>query len=259
MTGPLDGCEVLVTRPRERAGALADALRAAGARVVVQPLIQVVPPRDRAALEWARRRVADRDWVVFTSSYGVRALGPVPGEGLPPAACVGSATAESAREAGWRVAVVPEESTGEALARALVSAMDGPRGQRVLFPRAEDAGTVLPRLLREAGCAVDDVVAYRKVVPEDVASLAARLDAGAIDTLTFTSPSTARTFVRQFGTAAAGSRRVVVIGPTTAAAVRSLGLPEPVMAPEATVEGLVRGVVAAFTNEQRNDEHGRQG
>ncbi|HSH46383.1 MAG TPA: uroporphyrinogen-III synthase [Longimicrobiales bacterium] len=265
MEGPLTGCEVLVTRPRERVGELVSLLEAAGARPSVHPMLEVVGPRDEGALRAAVEAIRSYDWVVFTSAYAVRALTALvtPGEGFPGegprVACVGRATATAAEAAGWPVALVPEAATAEALSAALLAGLEEPEGTRVLFPRAEDAREVLTTRLRSAGVEVVDVVAYRKVPVEDQAALARRLAAGEIDVLTFTSPSGARTFVERLGTAAAGQRPIAVIGPTTAAAVGELGLPEPVVADEASMESLVRAVAVAFTKQRGDDEHGRTG
>ncbi|HUG40859.1 MAG TPA: uroporphyrinogen-III synthase, partial [Longimicrobiales bacterium] len=163
----------------------------------------------------------------------------------PRVGCVGEATAEAARRAGWEPAVVPAEASGEALGRALVAAGVG-AGTRVLFPRAEDAREALRRSLEAVGAAVDAPVAYRKGVPAPADAGLRRLIAdGGIDLLTFTSPATARNFVGELGEAAAGMP-AVVIGATTAAAARSLGLRVVAVAGESTTGALIAAAVEAL-------------
>ncbi len=71
----------------------------------------------------------DYDAITFTSPSAVQAFKPAIGEpakiGLSPedegrlVACIGPSTADAARQAGFRVDVIPEVSTAEALAEAL--------------------------------------------------------------------------------------------------------------------------------------------
>ena len=247
MNGPLRGRRVVVTRPRERADALVDALGAAGAEVILAPTIEVVPPADQGPLAGAASRLTAYDWVVFTSGYGVSALmaaGARPGAARG-VACVGEPTARAAREAGFGVALVPAgEATGGALAQALVAAGAGP-GTKVLFPRASDAREELPDALRRAGVEVDEVVAYvkRPVAPDP--ALAAALRTGSVDVVTFTSPSTVRAFAVAYGALPAGAA-VVVIGETTAAAARGAGVRVDRVAAESSAAGVARAVVELF-------------
>lgn len=259
--GALTGRLVVVTRPRDRAGPLVAALEAEGAEVVLFPTIEVVAPENAAPMAAAAARLAEYDWVVFTSVYAVRAVreaaSPVAAKAVR-VGCVGEATAAEAEQAGFVPTLVPEGHTAEGLARGLVAGGVGP-GTRVLFPRAADAREELPRILREAGAAVDEVVAYRKVAvggPPD-ATVDARL-AGREVALTFTSPSTVRNFVRSWGGSVAGAR-VVVIGPTTAEAAEAAGMEVSAVAEESTTAGLVRAVIHAFESADRNDDSRNDG
>lgn len=253
---------MLVTRPRERASALVAGLEAEGAEVILVPMVEVVPARDASALEAAAARLGDWDWLVFTSVYAVHALRAAADRvqsgraavsaprALPRCACVGGATAEAARRAGWPPAVVPDRSSAAGLVEAL-SAVGGLEGARVLFPRASDARGVLPAGLRAAGAVVDEVEAYRKVAPASPdAATAALLRSGGVDAVTFTSPSTVRNFVRLLG-AAAGRAKVVVIGATTAAAAESAGLRVSAVSETASSDGLVEAVLRAFNEQGR--------
>ncbi|MBW3552577.1 MAG: uroporphyrinogen-III synthase [Gemmatimonadetes bacterium] len=256
--GPLKGRLVVVTRPVDRAGTLVAALEAEGAEVVLFPTIEVVAPENSAQLADAAARVAEYDWVVFTSVYAVRALrdaaSPVAAK-APRVGCVGEATAAEAEQAGFVPTVTPEGQTAADLARTLVAAGVGP-GSRILFPKAADAREELPRILRDGGAVVDEVVAYRKVAvggPPD-ATVEALL-AGREVTLTFTAPSTVRNFVRSWG-GPVGAARVVVIGPTTAAAAEAAGMRVSAVAEESTTAGLVRAVIHAFEPENQSDDTG---
>lgn len=94
---------VLVTRPQPAAGSFAERLRGMGLRTLVAPLMRIAPvAHDAAAVDAARG-------LVFTSVHGVAAAGK--GRGRP-AFCVGGATAEAARAAGYIVTTGPGDAAG---------------------------------------------------------------------------------------------------------------------------------------------------
>src|SRR3954468_19993023 len=68
----LAGLRILVTRPAEHSAAWTRALEAAGATVVPYPTIDVVPPPSWELLDEALHRLADYDWLIFTSAAAVR-------------------------------------------------------------------------------------------------------------------------------------------------------------------------------------------
>ena len=69
----LAGRVIAVTRPAERAGALAAALEALGATVLACPAIEVAPPPSYDALDAALLRLAEYDWLALTSVAAVAA------------------------------------------------------------------------------------------------------------------------------------------------------------------------------------------
>ena len=106
---------------------------------------------------------------------------------------VGNATAAALRAAGWEPDCIPTMQTAEALAAALGTVP----GCRILFPASEIARPTLPDNLRARGANVTVVTVYRTVAtpPEQTAAVTAQLRAGAIDAITFTSPSTVQGFL----------------------------------------------------------------
>ncbi|HVT29768.1 MAG TPA: uroporphyrinogen-III C-methyltransferase, partial [Lacipirellulaceae bacterium] len=68
---PLFGRTVLVTRPEHQSDDLAARLRSLGANVLRQPAIEICPPTDWTAVDRAIGRLAEFDWLVFSSSNGV--------------------------------------------------------------------------------------------------------------------------------------------------------------------------------------------
>ena len=249
----LRGVRVAVTRPEEAATELVDGLRARGAVVSHHPLIRVAPPADTGAVAAAARQVGRYDWVVFTSVNAVRALtaaleaaGTALVAGRQRVAAVGAATAGALAEQGIAVHVCPDDYVGRALPEAMaqVESLDG---ARVLLPRSAIGGEELPVLLRARGAQVHDVAVYRTLADEPGArALAEALKAGALDIVTFTSPSAVRALAgvcRQLPPAV----RVVAIGPSTAQAAARAGFPVNSVAEPHTAGGIVAAVARLGT------------
>jgi len=252
---PLFGRRVLVTRAREQAGTLAEALWDEGAEPVLAPTIEIDEPADPAPLRAAALGADRYDWIVFTSANAVRrffdalitAGGDVRRLGRVRILAIGPATAEALHPFGLRPDLVPAEHRGEAAAQVLLD-LEPMAGKRILLPRAEAAREVIAERLRAAGAIVESVVAYRTVMPADAdkATIGARLAAGEIDAAAFTSSSTLRNFVEMFGAAALARVVVASIGPVTTQTARDLGVEVQVEANPYTVEGLVRALAAHF-------------
>jgi uroporphyrinogen-III synthase len=251
---PLAGRRVLVTRAREQAGSLTAALRTAGAEPVEAPLIRIDPAGDYAALDEALRHLPRYDWAIFTSANTIVHVGHrLEALGLSwtnftgvAVAAVGPKSAEELRARGVDVAYVPAEAVGRVLAASLPLLL----GQRVLFAGADIVEPHVAATLRDRGAVVDQVVAYRTTPVRDGAGeLRARLASGAIDAVTFASPSSVHSLcaVLGDGPAATLARTVLAcIGPVTATTARAYGLTPRVVAGEHTIEGLVAALSAFF-------------
>ncbi|MFQ5893374.1 MAG: uroporphyrinogen-III synthase, partial [Nitrospinota bacterium] len=125
-------------------------------------------------------------------------------------------------------------------------------GHRVLLPRARDAREALPEAIRTLGGTIDVVEAYRTEAPQGpaTATLARRLKAGEIDSVTFTSSSTVTNFLalvaNHGGAALLDGVAVACIGPITAETARAVGLAPAVIAKTYTIEGLVDALIEHF-------------
>jgi hydroxymethylbilane synthase len=244
---PLQGRRIVVTRPHAQARALADELERHGATAVLVPLVAIEPVEQSAALRDAVRNLAGYDWVVFTSANGVSAL-----RDLEPdleevrVAAVGPATAAAVRELGAEPEFVPERFSAEELASGIGS-LDG---TRVLLPQADIADPHLASALRAGGAHVDVIAAYRTVAVEPSGAELAALAQGA-DAIVLASGSAARGLKALAESSSAVSEALarsllVSIGPKTAEAVREAGLPEGIVADEATAEGIIHALSSHF-------------
>ncbi len=250
-TRPLFGKTIVITRPKAQAGELSSLLEEAGARVIRFPVIEIVPPETYDDLDSALGRIESYHWIIFTSVNGVRPFFKRLREqrdirdlkGIRICA-IGPITARAVAELGLRVDVVPasylSEGIVEALGRFEVA------GKRFLLPRAEESRELIPEELTRRGAVVDTVTAYRTVrVDSGREKIAPLIEAGEVDMVTFTSPSTVRGFMEIWGTDPWPDKtRVACLGPVTAAAAERFGLPVDVLEEVFTVEGLVRGIIS---------------
>jgi uroporphyrinogen-III synthase len=251
--GALRGLRVAVTRPSDRAGGIVDLLEAEGAVPAVFGLIGTAPPVDPAPIREAMTSIDRYDWVVFTSAAAVHhcldVLDELGGEVRHLArariAVVGPATAAALGRAGLVADAMPAAFRADAIPAAM-AVMADLAGARVLWPRAEAAREVLSTRLTKAGARVDDPIAYRTAFDaEGARRLSAALGAGAVDVLTFASPSAVDCLI-EHGGPPGRSVSVAVIGPVTARRARRHGLAVEVVADPSTAEGLVRGLVGRF-------------
>jgi uroporphyrinogen III methyltransferase / synthase len=215
----------------DQAESLADLLAEQGAEVLVQPAIEIHDPPDFTPVDQSIERLRTFDWVVFSSSNGVRYflnrllqgssdLRAVGGAKL---ACIGPGTAEALASYHLRADLIPEEFRAESLAASLA---DRVAGKRVLLVRASRGREVLAEQLVAAGGLVEQIVAYSS---HDVASadpeILRRLQRGQVDWITVTSSAIARSLVHLFGSDLRQAK-LASISPITTGVLRELGLAE---------------------------------
>ncbi|HEX8199349.1 MAG TPA: uroporphyrinogen-III synthase, partial [Isosphaeraceae bacterium] len=249
---PLFGQRIVLTRPRDEADRSAAALEALGAEVLVAPTVAIRPLDDPAPLDRALARLAEFDWLVFTSANGVRhvldrltrtgrdlrALGHLK------LAAIGPTTAEALAEARLTADLVPEAFRSEALAEALRPHV---AGRRVLLARA-DRGRVVLRDELERVAHVEQVAVYHNADVEALPpGVAERIAAGAVDWITLTSSAIAERLHALLPEAA--RRRVgrdvllASLSPVTTAAAARLGWPVALEAARYTWDGLVQDLI----------------
>ena len=240
------------------------------------PLVRFVEPENTAELDQAIRSLDTFDWLIFTSANAVtfflgrcRALECWPAAGgaatnatknaaqnaaqnaaknATKIAVVGSATELALKKEGLQASLVPREFSGAGLAAELRGAL---ARKSVLLPRSDRASEELPALLRKAGAAVTEVIAYRTLGPESIDhDRIEAIRAGQADAVTFFSPSAFREFQNLLGAEALASwdSRVAfaAVGRVTAEAIRAAKLPVAVQAEEASTESLIEGLKNYF-------------
>jgi len=243
---PLFGKTILISRAREQASELTSRLSSLGAEVIEFPVIKIVPlPADREFLS----HLPQYDWVIFTSANGVKfflehlreAGRDLRALGKAKIASIGPATTAALESLGLKVDFQPAQFLAE---RVLEEFPENPAGLRLLLPRAREAREVLPEGLRERGAKVEVYPVY-ETVPDhpEAENLRARLSAGEIDLICFTSSSTVRNFLTAMGDAnLLASVTIASIGPVTTQTAEELGLTVRITAKEHTIPGLVEAI-----------------
>jgi uroporphyrinogen-III synthase len=220
---------------------------------VILPMIEIVPPPDRARFERAVVELGTYDWVLFTSSNAVEQLRlelertqrDARAFGAARVGAVGIKTADALRRIGIKPDVVAREYVGEGLAAAV---REHGVLRRVLLLRALTARDVLPEALKQQRAEVDIVAAYEtKPLTRSGAELAERIENGSADAILFTSGSTVTSTLDALGPN--GKQllsRIAIgsIGPVTSRTLASVGLKATVEASVYTVDGLLDALEA---------------
>lgn len=254
---PLFGKRILITRSREQASVLSEALEELGAEALEFPTIRVAEPDDFKPLDLAIKDLAKYKWVIFTSVNGVeyffrrlkynrRDIRELHGAKL---CAIGPKTREALETHNLIVDYVPNEFRAEEILKVLQGKVAA--GDRILLPRADIARKILPETLTGLGALVDEVTAYRTLLGAGQSGrILEMLREGEIHVITFTSSSTVRNFVHMLGVSDISNLlagvTVACIGPVTAATARELGINVDMVAEEYTIEGLVKAILKYF-------------
>ncbi|MCP3954722.1 MAG: uroporphyrinogen-III C-methyltransferase [Desulfobacterales bacterium] len=253
---PLMGKRIVVTRAREQASNLVDTLMDLGAQCLEYPTIEVVPPDDWQPVDVAIEQLRGYDWLVFTSVNGVkyffkrlfekgldvRALGDLK------TAVIGPATRDRLAEFGIIADILPESYRAESVVDAFAGR--ALQGKKVLLPRAREARAILPLELEKMGASVDEITTYiTRPVSSGADELIARLQAGRVDLVTFTSSSTVTNFKALLPASGwedlLANVRIASIGPITTETAQSLGFEVDIAAETYTIPGLCEAIVAS--------------
>lgn len=246
---PLRGQGVWLTRPADQNALLSAALRERGAEVFQQPMLSIEPPKDAQPLEQAILQISAGHYtgIAFTSRHAVEAVMKVVHRLSRDArifkgvtlACVGDKTAEALAEYGLLADVVPEKNFNAAHLVEQIVHLEQAAGKRWLLPQADQARDTLEAGLKNAGAMVDRVTAYCSLPALALCTeIQSALDRHAIQWVTVTSPSIARTLVTLLGDRA-GAIKPISLSPAISAVLQELGWPAAAEASSATEEALL--------------------
>lgn len=173
--------------------------------IVHRPFIKLVPVEDYTQADKVLKNLAPYDWIVFTSTNGVKfffeRLNTI---GLDArslhstkVSAIGSTTAEMLRGFGVLADMQPKLESSEGLLGEFDKV--GVEGKKILLVKPEVGSPVLFEKLTAAGADVETVVVYKNIdiEPEET-------DYDYIDWILFTSASTVRAFLKRYGSVPEG-------------------------------------------------------
>ncbi|KIR01798.1 Uroporphyrinogen-III methyltransferase / Uroporphyrinogen-III synthase [Lachnospiraceae bacterium TWA4] len=254
---PLYGCRVLVTRPRELASKMSDALREKGAEVVELPAIRTEPIMESAEINKALANLDSYQWIGFTSQIGVRVFFDILKERKMDirslAGCkfavIGAATKKALEERGLFADFIPSVYDGETLGRELAPICNS--GDKILLPRAKMGGKEIVEELKQIpDVQIDDVPIYDTLYEKsEVIDEAAQFANGNIDYAVFTSASTVHGFAKAVAGMDFTTVEAICIGRQTADAAASYGMKTHV-ADKARIEHVIDKTVEVFNKKK---------
>lgn len=167
---------------------------------------------------------------------------------------IGPITAERLAKAGIRASSVPEDYSSEGVVDSLG---DGIGGRTVLLLRSDRGRAVLPEGLAAKGAVVEDLPVYRLKeygLSNALLHLEMMIKHGALDSMAFTSPSSAEMFLSRiegkFGKEKARELMsdvcIAAIGSPTASKIEEMGYTVRIVPEESTFEAMLEAVRSAF-------------
>ncbi|MBN2138495.1 MAG: uroporphyrinogen-III C-methyltransferase [Sedimentisphaerales bacterium] len=168
--------------------------------IIHRPFIKLVAIEDYSAADKVLKNLSPYDWIVFTSTNGVKffferlfSTG-LDGRSLcsNKIAAIGATTAEMLKGYGIAADMQPGLESSAGLLNEFAKV--GVKGKKILLVKPEAGSPVLFEKLSAAGAEVEIVVVYRNIdiEPEHV-------DFDYIDQILFTSASTVRAFMKRYG------------------------------------------------------------
>ncbi len=247
----------MVTRPRDRADEMIEAITRLGGEALIVPMIAVQPLPMAEAHRATLRKLEQFDWLVFTSASAVEMfhlwLEKEMIRELPATLriiAVGEKTAAAVRVYGWHVEALAEQASAEGVVAMLLRQKAG-RDTKILFPSALEGRKLVPQELEKAGAQVVVLPVYQTApaTPKNLAVLSMRLRDKKISAITFTSPSAVQQFFRLLSLSEWPILRKIclaAIGRTTATAIREHGLQASVMPETTSAAALIEAIAEYF-------------
>ncbi|MFA6311359.1 MAG: uroporphyrinogen-III synthase [Sterolibacterium sp.] len=252
---PLAGRHIVVTRPAEQAGHLAEAIRSAGATPVLFPVLAIYDIDDRQPLLDIAARLEAFDLAVFVSPNAVsKTLGIIGGQRRWPAhlraAAMGLTSERELARFGVTEIIAPRlRFDSEALLE--LPELQEMAGKRVVVFRGDSGRDLLGDTLSERGATVEYVTCYRRGKPDLDTGPLLRLWAGRqLDAVLVTSSEGLRNLAEMLGEAGREMLKgTPLFAPHAriAAAARQLGLRR-VVPTAAGDEGLMAGLIKYFSS-----------
>ncbi|WP_369902447.1 uroporphyrinogen-III synthase [Bacillus manliponensis] len=192
----LNGKTVLVTRAAHQAKEMSKVVRERGGIPLEIPLLHIANV-SYDCFSSIRTTLSSYDWIIFTSKNGVAYFLDGLQMDLPSSikiAAVGVKTKQELERRGYIVQFMPTAFVAEVFAKQFTKQLAG--SEHILFPKGNLGREVIPVALRKRGISLKEITVYEtNIHTENKQALIDVLQSRVVDVVTFTSPSTVRSFV----------------------------------------------------------------
>ena len=250
---PLAGRGIVITRPAQQAGELAELVRAAGGHAILFPVLEILDAENLGPLNAVIGRLDDFDLAIFISPNAVhKAMNLIKARRvLPPGlkvAAIGRGSVKALGKFGIKEVSAP---AGRFDSEALLEhpALTDVAGKRIVIFRGEGGRELLGDTLAARGARVEYAECYRRGKPNlDAAPLMKAWARNELHAIVVTSSEGLRNLfdmVGKLGQTWLRKTPLFVPHPRIADVARELGL-EQVVATEAGDEGIIAGLRMYF-------------
>ncbi len=265
---PLNQKTIVLTRALEQQGEAHSLFKLKGAKVLDLPALVIGPPKKWDDLDKALNALETFDWIVFSSSNGVKAveerlqtmsLSLVNNSNRLKIAAVGRKTAISLKKMG----VIPDFVPPKFVADSLIEHFPFIGEElKMLIPRVQSGGrTILAESFGEAGMKVVEVAAYESSCPKQIPERTVKaLLNREVDAIIFTSGKTvvhtAQLLFQRFGNdwqKNLDEINLISIGPQTSLSCKKYFSRVDQEAEPHDLEGLVNACILSFNQKENVD------
>lgn len=256
MNYPLKDIHIVVTRDRDQSVNLVNKLTALGGKVLPFPTIEISQPADWTSCDQALTRIAEYDWIIFSSVNGIRYF-------MDRAelhqikylrssiACVGGKTAEILEKYRITTDLIPGSYNASSLLKEF-ERIDI-KNKKILIPTSNRSRDELGSGLQKMGARVDQVVCYQTGIPAIPQSdpLLQSILHEKMDCFTFYSPSAFLSLIDMIGKKelerlVSENTVLAAIGPTTASTIRKNGFQVQIQPEKSLDESMIEAIVSYF-------------
>ncbi len=256
---PLKGKTIVITRTVEQSKESASALTSLGAKVIIVPTLEIVPPTDWTKFDSVVSHPEKIDFIIFTSVHAVQMfakrcwdIGALINYNRTKVVAVGNKTSSYCHKHNISVNIVPDKFSAEGVIEAL--SKYNLKNKVVFIPRSAIGREELPKGLKDLGAIIKSVPVYNVSIPagDRLKENLNELNSANVDLFIFTSPSTFENFLQIANVKNPfqyfNRFDVAAIGPTTKEAIESKKVKVKILPDEYTINGLTKKIVEYYSN-----------
>jgi uroporphyrinogen III methyltransferase/synthase len=254
---PLKEKTIVITRTVEQSNESASALTKYGAKVIVFPTLEIVPPSNWDEFDSIITSQDEIDFIIFTSAHAVQMFDKRCEElkinidfSKKKVVAVGNKTSSVCKKHNIPVNIIPEKFSAEGVIGELSKFN---MNEKVVFiPRSAIGREELPRGLKDLGAVIKSVPVYNVSLPtkEHIKNNLENLNNSSPDLYIFTSPSTFENFLQILNVINPAEYfkgyAIAAIGPTTKTAIENRRVKVNIMPDEYTIEGLIKKIISYY-------------